>query len=93
MISTFLGFRFLSLEHIQKPGMHGKFHKLIFRVIKTIHPISRAFLSILCVQDTTLKVLLKLVKENLPLKLESGFLVMKAKMMLRYKIGNFLAIF
>ena len=32
------------------------FYKLIFRDIKTIYMISRTFLNILCVQDTTLSV-------------------------------------
>ena len=59
------------------------FDKLIFRGIKTIYLIWNTFLSILCDQDLTLKVLLKVIKENLPLKLESSFFVIKAKIVLR----------
>ena len=49
------------------------FDKLIFRGIKTIYLISSTFLGILCVQGTTLKVLLKVINEYLLLLLESGF--------------------
>ena len=50
------------------------FCKLIFQGIKTIYLISRAFLSILYVQDKTLKgSLLKGIKELLLLKLEIDF--------------------
>ena len=41
------------------------------------------FLSILCDQNLALKVLLKVIKENLPLKLEGSFFVIKAKIVLR----------
>ena len=58
------------------------FRKLIFRGIKTIYLIWSTFLSILCDQDLTFKVLLKVIKENLPLKLESSFFVIKAKIVL-----------
>ena len=60
-----------------------KFQKLIFRGIKSIYLISSIFLSILCVHDKTLKVLLKVIKENLPFKLEGSFFVIKAKIVLR----------
>ena len=49
------------------------FQKLIFWGIKSIYLISSTFLSILCVQDKTLKVLLKVIKEHLLLKLEIDF--------------------
>ena len=49
------------------------FYKLISQGIKTIYLISNVLLSIICVQDTILKMLLKVFNENLPLKLESGF--------------------
>ena len=49
------------------------FDKPIFRGIKTIYLISGPFLGILCVQGTTLKVLLKVINEHLLLLLESGF--------------------
>ena len=50
-----------------------KFQKLIFRGIKSIYLISSTFLSILCVHDKTLKVLLKVIKKHLLLKLEIDF--------------------
>ena len=56
------------------------FQKLIFLGIKSIYLISSTFLSILCVQDKTLKVLLKVIKEHLLLKLETDFSHYKAKM-------------
>ena len=58
------------------------FYKLIFRGMKTIYLIWNTFLSILCDQDLTLKVLLKVINENLTLKLESSFFVIKAKIVL-----------
>ena len=50
--------------------------------MKTIYLIWNTFLSILCDQDLTLKVLLKVINENLTLKLESSFFVIKAKIVL-----------
>ena len=50
-----------------------KYHKLIFRGIETIYLIWSTFLGILCVQGTTLKVLLKVINEHLLLLHESGF--------------------
>ena len=55
------------------------FNKLIFRGVKTIYLIWSTFLSILCDQDLTFKVLFKVTEENLPLKLESSLFVIKAK--------------
>ena len=49
------------------------FQKLIFWGIKASYMISSTLLSILCVQDKTLKVLLKVIKEHLLLKLEIDF--------------------
>ena len=49
------------------------FQKLIFCGIKSNCLISSTLLSILCVQDKTLKVLLKVIKEHLLLKLEIDF--------------------
>ena len=49
------------------------FQKLIFQGIKSIYLISSTFLSILCVHDKTLKVLLKVIKKHLLLKLEIDF--------------------
>ena len=59
---------------------------LIFQGIKTIYLIWSTFLSILCDQDTTLKVLLKVIKENLRLKLEVAFLLLKPKLYLDNKV-------
>ena len=47
--------------------------KLIFRGIKASYPILSTLLGILCIQDKTLKVLHKLVKEHLLLKFEIDF--------------------
>ena len=86
LISGISGFSFFAKEHIRKPGNHGKnFYMLIFQGIKTIYPIWSTFLSILCDQDTTLKVLLKVIKENLRLKLEVAFLLLKPKLYLDNK--------
>ena len=49
------------------------FHKPIFQGIKTIHLISSIFLSILCDQDTILKMFLEVINEYLPRKLENIF--------------------
>ena len=49
------------------------FHKLIFQGTKTIYLILSTFLSILCVEDTTFKVLLKVINEHLLLLLENDF--------------------
>ena len=46
---------------------------LIFLGFKSIYLISSTFLNILCVQDKTFIVLLKVVKEHLPLNLEIDF--------------------
>ena len=62
---------------------------LIFQGIKTIYLIWSTFLSILCDQDTTLKVLLKVIKENLRLKLEVAFLLLKPKLYLDNKVIAF----
>ena len=69
------------------------FDKLIFRGIETIYLISSNFVGILCVQGTTLKVLFKVINEHLLPLLESGFSGFKAKMVPRYQIGSFSAVF
>ena len=53
--------------------MTENFQKLFFRGIKASDLILCILLGILCVQDKTLKVLLKVVKEYLLLKLEIDF--------------------
>ena len=64
-------------------------YMLIFQGITTIYLIWSTFLSNLCDQDTTLKVLLKVIKENLPLKLEVAFLLLKPKLYLDNKVIAF----
>ena len=66
------------------------FHKLIFGGIKTIYLIWSTFLGILGVQDTTLKVLLKVINEYLLLLFESGFFwLLKQKWYLDTKLVAF----
>ena len=93
MISDIPWLSFFAIEHIENPETTKNFYKLIFRGIKTIYLIWSTFLSILCDQDLTLKVLLKVIKENLPLKLENSFFVIKAKIVLRKQRHYFLAVF
>ena len=62
------------------------FQKLILRGIKTSYLILSTFLGILCDQDTTPEVLLKVINEHLLLFtiiLKVAFLVIKAKMVFR----------
>ena len=66
---------------------------LIFRGIKTIYLIWGTFLSILCDQYTTLKVLLKVIKKNLSLILEVAFLLLKPKLYLDNKVIAFYQFF
>ena len=73
MISGISGFSFFTTEHIRKPGNNGKFLSADFSSIKAIYLISSTFLGIFCIQDRTLKVLLKVINEYLLLFLESGF--------------------
>ena len=67
----------------ENPETTENFYKIIFRGIKTIYLIWSTFLSILCDQDLTLKVLLKVINDKLPLKLGSSFFAIKAKIRLR----------
>ena len=57
----------------ENPETTENFHKLISRGTKTIYLILSTFLGILCVQGTTLNLLLKVINEHLLLLLESGF--------------------
>ena len=59
------------------------FHKFIFQGIKIIYLILSTCPSNLCVQDIILQVLLKVINENLPFKLEGSFFVIKVKIVLR----------
>ena len=56
------------------------FYMLIFRGIKTIYLIWSTL------KDTTLQVLLKVIKENLRLNLEAAFLLLKPKLFLDNKV-------
>ena len=69
LIPTFPGFCFLLKSIFENPETTENFQKLIFRGIKVSYLILSALLGILCVQDKSLKVLLKVVKEHLLLKL------------------------
>ena len=73
LISGVSGFSFFAIEHIRNPETKENFRKFIFRGIKASYLILSTLLGILCVQDKTLKVLLKVVKENLLLKLGIDF--------------------
>ena len=48
------------------------FHKLISWGTESIYLILSTFLGILCIQDTNLKLLLKVINEHLLLMLENG---------------------
>ena len=89
----FPGFRFLPYSISENLETTEDFHKLIFSGMKTIYLIWTTFLSILCDQDLTFKELLKVIKENLPFKLEGRFFVVKAKIVLRKQRDYFLAVF
>ena len=71
LISGISVFSFFAIEHIRKPVNHRKFSEAHF--LRSNYLISSTFLSILCVQDKILKVLLKVIKEHLLLKLEINF--------------------
>ena len=47
------------------------FHKFIFQGIKIVYPILSTFPSNLCVQDTILKMLVKVINENSPIALKA----------------------
>ena len=76
------GFLLFAIEHIRKPGNHGKFLLAHFSWYGDYLSVWSTFLSILCDQDITFKVLLKVINEDLPLKLESNFFVITAKTVL-----------
>ena len=89
MISGISGFSFFAKSIFENPETTENFYKLIFRGMKTIYLIWSTFLSILCDQDTTLKVLLKVIKENLTFKLEGSFFLLKPKLYLDSKVIAF----
>ena len=87
------GFLFFAIKHIRKPGNHGKFFLAHFSWYGDYLSVWSTFLSILCDQDLTFKVLLKVINENLPLKLESSFFVIKEKIALTLQSDCFLRVF
>ena len=83
LFPAFSGFRFLPYSIFENLETTENFCKLIFRGIKTIYLIWSTFLSILCDQGLTFKVLLKVIKKDLLFKLEGRFFVIKVKIVLR----------
>ena len=69
----FPGFRFFPKIIFENLEITENFQRLIFRGIKASYLILSTLLGILCIQNKTLKVLLKVVKEHLLLKLEIDF--------------------
>ena len=57
--------------------------------MKTVYLIWSTLLSILCDQGLIFKVLLKVTKENIPLKLEVAFLPLKPNLYLDNKVTAF----
>ena len=90
MISGIPGFPYFAIEHtvFENTESAGDFHKLTFRGIKAIYLVSSTFLRILCVQDTTLKVFLKVSLRIYCYCVKVAFRVIKTKMVLRYQIGS-----
>ena len=71
---------------IRKHGKRRKFSQAIFRGIKTIYLVSSTFLRILCVQDTTPKVLLQVSLSIYCYCVKVAFLVIKPKWYLDTKL-------
>ena len=65
-------FSFLPLSIFENPESTENFHKHVFRQTEAIYLILSTFLDILCVQDKSFKVLLKVINDYLLLKLEIG---------------------
>ena len=63
--------------------------KHVFQETKTIYLISSTFLDIWCLQDTSLKVLLKVINDHLLLNPKVAFLVLKPKWYLDSKLVAF----
>ena len=73
LISGISGFSFFVIEHIRKPGNHGKFSEAHFSRYEDYLSDFKRFSNHFVCSGKTIKVLLKIIKENLPLRLESGF--------------------
>ena len=95
LISGISGFSFQSQSIFENPETTENFQKLIFSGIKASYLILSTFLGILCVQDTTLKVLLKVINEHLLLFtiiyiiLKVAFWLIKPKWYLDNKLTAF----
>ena len=91
LISGISGFPYFTIEHtvFENTETAGNFHKTIFRDIKTIYLVSSTFLRILCVQDTTHKVLLKVSLNIYCYCVKVAFLVIKPKWYLDTKLVAF----
>ena len=61
----------MRMQHIRKPGKHGKSWFVNFKVIHTI--TYSTFLSVMCVYRPTLKVLIKIFNVNVVMKLNGTF--------------------
>ena len=73
------------MEHIRKPENHKKFSQDHFSSYLDYLSILNTLLGTLYVQNTIHKV----IKENLPLKLEVAFLLLKLKLYLDNKVITF----
>ena len=91
LISGVSGFSFFAIEHIRKPGNHGKFSEAHFSRYED-YLISRGFLTILCVQEKLSKCCSRSSKRTYHWGLKVAFLVIKTKMVLNYKIRSFLPV-
>ena len=79
LISAIFGFLFFAIEHIRKPGNQRIFSCAHFLKYQDYLTNFEHFPGILCDQDSTLKVLHKVINENLPLKLERILFLLKPK--------------
>ena len=91
-ISGISGFSFFAIEHIRKPGIHGKFSWKVFWVTKTVYLISSTVLGILWVRWTSLKYCSKLLMTIYYWTLKVAFLVLKPKWYLDSKLVAFVTV-
>ena len=87
LISGVFGFSFFAIEHIRKPGNYGKiFISSFFEVLKLFIWFEALFVSILCDQETTLKICSNLSRSTYHLNLKVAFLLLKPKLYLDNKV-------
>ena len=79
-------FVFCHRAHSETRKLRKNFYKFIFRGIKTIYLIWYTFVSILCAQETTLKICSNLSRRTYHLNLEVAFLLLKPKLYLDNKV-------